>query len=176
MYIFQCRWLLYSNNCQMSLVCDLKTPQTTGRQQQECSATKSDYLRLVGYGGIVDSKYCGHNKVSIKVHGNHPLALMFKSQKRSSISSSKNRDLGSLLNLLGFDCKIKCKNDLNEEEEETLKNSTPSPADDVIEKVDTINESGESNESTVRKKYLKKHLKNDKVLNCFSISRALWNL
>ena len=137
----------------MSLVCDLKTPQTTGRQQQECSATKSDYLRLVGYGGIVDSKYCGHNKVSIKVHGNYPLALMFKSQKRSS--SSKNRDLGSLLNLLGFDCKIKCKNDLNEEEE-TLKNSTPTTTDDVIEKVDIVNESGESNESTVSKRISKK--------------------
>ena len=148
----------------MSLVCDLKTPQTTGRQQQECSATKSDYLRLVGYGGIVDSKYCGHNKVSIKVHGNHPLALMFKSQKRSS--SSKNRDLGSLLNLLGFDCKIKCKNDLNEEEE-TLKNSTPTTTDDVIEKVDIVNESGESNESTVSKKYLKKHKKNLQILNFF---------
>ena len=142
----------------MSLVCDLKTPQTTGRQQQECSATKSDYLRLVGYGGIVDSKYCGHNKVSIKVHGNYPLALMFKSQKRSSISSSssKNRDLGSLLNLLGFDCKIKCKNDLNEEEvvveATTLKNSTPTTTDDVIEKVDIVNESGESNVSTVSEK------------------------
>ena len=167
----------------MSLVCDLKTPQTTGRQQQECSATKSDYLRLVGYGGIVDSKYCGHNKVSIKVHGNYPLALMFKSQKRSSISSSssKNRDLGSLLNLLGFDCKIKCKNDLNEEEvvveATTLKNSTPTTTDHVIEKVDIVNESGESNESTVSKKYLKKkHLKNEKVLNCFSVFRALWNL
>ena len=141
----------------MSLVCDLKTPQTTGRQQ-ECSATKSDYLRLVGYGGIVDSKYCGHNKVSIKVHGNYPLALMFKSQKRSSISSSssKNRDLGSLLNLLGFDCKIKCKNDLNEEEvvveATTLKNSTPTTTDDVIEKVDIVNESGESNVSTVSEK------------------------
>ena len=162
----------------MSLVCDLKTPQTTGRQQQECSATKSDYLRLVGYGGIVDSKYCGHNKVSIKVHGNYPLALMFKSQKRSS--SSKNRDLGSLLNLLGFDCKIKCKNDLNEEEvvveATTLKNSTPTTTDHVIEKVDIVNESGESNESTVSKKISKKHLKNDKVLNCFSIFRALWNL
>ena len=149
----------------MSLVCDLKTPQTTGRQQQECSATKSDYLRLVGYGGIVDSKYCGHNKVSIKVHGNHPLALMFKSQKRSSISSSKNRDLGSLLNLLGFDCKIKCKNDLNEEE--TLKNSTPTTTDDVIEKVDIVNESGESNESTVSKKNQKKHKKNLQILNFF---------
>ena len=150
----------------MSLVCDLKTPQTTGRQQQECSATKSDYLRLVGYGGIVDSKYCGHNKVSIKVHGNYPLALMFKSQKRSSISSSssKNRDLGSLLNLLGFDCKIKCKNDLNEEEEETLKNSTPTTTDHVIEKVDIVNESGESNESTVSKKISQK---NEKVLNFF---------
>ena len=146
----------------MSLVCDLKTPQTTGRQQQECSATKSDYLRLVGYGGIVDSKYCGHNKVSIKVHGNYPLALMFKSQKRSSIasSSSKNRDLGSLLNLLGFDCKIKCKNDLNEEEvvveATTLKNSAPTTTDDVIEKVDIVNESGESNESTVSKEISKK--------------------
>ena len=167
----------------MSLVCDLKTPQTTGRQQQECSATKSDYLRLVGYGGIVDSKYCGHNKVSIKVHGNYPLALMFKSQKRSSISSSssKNRDLGSLLNLLGFDCKIKCKNDLNEEEvvveATTLKNSAPTTTDDEIEKGDIVNESGESNKSTVSKKISQKtSKKNEEVLNCFSIFRALWNL
>ena len=46
--------------CQLNMVCDLSTPEDKGRDYNAgCSSEESDYLRLVGYGGLVDSMYCG---------------------------------------------------------------------------------------------------------------------
>ena len=47
------------SGCQLSMVCDLSTPENKRRDNTGCSAEESDYLRLVGYGGLVDSMYCG---------------------------------------------------------------------------------------------------------------------
>ena len=86
------------------MVCDLSTPENK-RRDNTCSAEESDYLRLVGYGGLVDSMYCGHKeKVSIVVGGTKPLALMFKSQQLGSEKRQLN-----LPNLFGFQCKLVCK-------------------------------------------------------------------
>ena len=111
------------------MVCDLKTsgnPDFESQRGIKCRSNYSDYLRLIGYGGLVDSLYCGQEKVSIKVDGNYPLALMFKTQKRS-----KSRHIKDILNLFGFDCKLKCSNE--HENEDVLDTTTP-----VIEKIDTI--------------------------------------
>ena len=47
------------SGCQLSMVCGLSTPENKRRDNAGCSAEESDYLRLVGYGGLVDSMYCG---------------------------------------------------------------------------------------------------------------------
>ena len=86
------------------MVCDLSTPENK-RRDNACSAEESDYLRLVGYGGLVDSMYCGQKeKVSIVVGGTKPLALMFKSQQLGSEKRQLN-----LPNLFGFQLKLVCK-------------------------------------------------------------------
>jgi len=101
---YMCRWLIYARQCQLNMVCDLKTPESNSRENT-CSVFTSDYLRLVGYGGVMDTKYCGDEKISIKVDGSYPLALMFKSQDKAQRHFPL---VSGLLNLLGFDCKLKC--------------------------------------------------------------------
>ena len=93
------------------MVCDIGTPEDSTKRRRrrqsggECSKDYSDYLRLVGYGGLVDTMFCGEDRLSIKLDDKYPLALMFKTQKRDS------RQLGSfgdLLNLVGFSCNVVC--------------------------------------------------------------------
>ena len=69
----------------------------------------------------MDTKYCGNEKVSIKVDGKYPLAMMFRSQWRSKRHLPIVSDL---LNLFGFDCKLKCAGGASEVETTTSTTST----------------------------------------------------
>ena len=100
------------------MVCDMETPEDSTSREAQCSSITSDYLRLVAYGGIVDSKYCGHEKVSIVVGGKQPIALMFRSQRREQ---------QRFLSFLGFNCKLVCKGSQNADDkvdEEVIEETT----------------------------------------------------
>ena len=107
----QCRWLVFPNGCELSLVCGMGTPEDSTSRDGKCSASKSDYLRLVAYGGIVDSRYCGQEKVSIVVGGKQPIALMFKSQAKEE---------QRFLDFLGFNCKLVCKGGQQDDADDKL--------------------------------------------------------
>ena len=117
------------------MVCDLLTPNEESRQS-ECSTYDSDYLRLVGYGGIMDTKYCGNEKVSIKVDGKYPLAMMFRSQWRSKRHLPIVSDL---LNLFGFDCKLKCAGGASEVETTTSTTTSTSTSTSTSASTTTVN-------------------------------------
>ena len=70
---------------------------------------RSDYLRLEGYAGALDTYYCGKGeKISIKLHKNSALKMTFKGQDRGS--QYKNENDKRILELLeGFNCEIQCK-------------------------------------------------------------------
>ena len=107
------------------MICGLSTPDVNSRNG--CSAKESDYLRLVGYGGLVDSMYCGsREKISIVVSGAQPLAFMFTSQAKQ----------GKQLNLdfLGFNCKLACSGD----EKESTTTTTTTTTTTEIDKIDKI--------------------------------------
>ena len=58
--------------CQLSMVCDLSNPENKGRDNNVgCSAEESDYLRLVGYRGLLDSMYCEKKVRMYKDPRNH---------------------------------------------------------------------------------------------------------
>jgi hypothetical protein len=108
------------------MVCDLGTPENAskriaGEDAGKCLSDVSDYLRLVSYGGLVDSMYCGTDKVSVVLGGRQPLALMFKTQKRTD-----QRQLGDLLNFVGFNCKLVCKGPDTNDSETTTTTTTSS--------------------------------------------------
>ena len=70
---------------------------------------RSDYLRLEGYAGALDTYYCGKGeKISIKLHKNSALKMTFKGQDRGS--QYKNENDKRILELLeGFNCEVQCK-------------------------------------------------------------------
>ena len=82
--LFQCRWLILPNNCELNLVCSLGTRKQEGRvgdldllsatQNQKCS--NFDFLRVMGYKGAMDAVYCGNEKLSLKV-GPHNTLVNF---------------------------------------------------------------------------------------------------
>ena len=52
---------------------------------------RSDYLRLEGYAGALDTYYCGKGeKISIKLHKNTALKMTFKGQDRGSQYKNEN--------------------------------------------------------------------------------------
>ena len=112
-HCLQCRWLVASVGCDLSLVCDLgvnspgKTISRDGRDTW--CPPQEDYLRLEGYDGAYDTKYCGKERVSIKMKG--PLTLSFVSQVQRSKRQERQGFINGLLQ--GFNCQITCKNSTN---------------------------------------------------------------
>ena len=112
-YCLQCRWLVTSVGCDLSLVCDLgvnspgKTISRDGRDTW--CPPQEDYLRLEGYDGAYNTKYCGKERVSIKMKG--PLTLSFVSQVQRSKRQERQGFINGLLQ--GFNCQITCKNSTN---------------------------------------------------------------
>ena len=93
--------------------------------------SRSDYLRLEGYAGALDTYYCGQDeKISIKLHKNNPLKMTFKGHERPAEYDTVNRK--RILHLLeGFKCEVQCKDSniplLNSTESSQIK-STPTPS------------------------------------------------
>ena len=107
---YLCRWLILPKDCELSLVCNLSTRERRrARGERRKCSIKSDYLRVEGYAGALDTYYCGQNEnISIKLHENNPVKLTFKGQERESSFDRDNRD--RIINILeGFRCELQCK-------------------------------------------------------------------
>ena len=77
---YQCRWLVLPDACDLSLVCDLGVHSPNRGRDGDCSPL-DDYLQLEGYGGAYDTKYCGHDRLSVRLTG--ALKMNFVSQAES---------------------------------------------------------------------------------------------
>ena len=95
--IFQCRWLILPNNCELNLVCSLGTRKQEGRvgdldlisasQNQKCS--NFDFLRVIGYKGAMDAVYCGDEKLSLKVGPQNTLVTFLSADFSTVFSIDK---------------------------------------------------------------------------------------
>ena len=107
---YLCSWLIIPRDCELSMVCNLSTRerQRARGERRKCSV-RSDFLRVEGYAGALNTYYCGQNeKISIKLHENNPVKLTFKGQHRESSFDEKNHD--RILSILeGFRCELQCK-------------------------------------------------------------------
>ena len=107
---YLCRWLIIPSDCELSLVCNLSTRERrrSRGERRKCSV-RSDYLRVEGYAGALDTYYCGQNeKMSIKLHENNSVKLTFQGQERDPSYDKVHHD--RILNILeGFRCEVRCK-------------------------------------------------------------------
>lgn len=78
---YQCRWLVLPDACDLSLVCDLGVHSPNRGRDGDCSSLE-DFLQLEGYGGAYDTKYCGKDRLSVRVSG--PLKIHFVSQAETN--------------------------------------------------------------------------------------------